>query len=126
MSVSESDRPELSRSDMALRRRAAREKWGVPDDTKGRALEVAERWLESTDPREVKAALHFLRAVDRIDQADERLELERRKLEAPAPSGEARDAWAEIAAELLHGSGEDVPRTPPGPAGGVSTPGPGP
>jgi hypothetical protein len=103
--------PLTSRSDLALARRARRERWGVPDDMKTAALELARRFLESDDLGKGRAALAFLACVDRIDQADERLQLERDKLERPDTPEDCRSVWDDV----LDGSPRTDPPLPAGP-----------
>lgn len=72
-----------SRSDFVLARRAARERWGVPDPLRTEALYQAAKAL--TDPeashRDRLAAMKLLLEADRHDQADDRMVLDRAKFE---------------------------------------------
>jgi hypothetical protein len=89
-----------SRSELALLRRAARERWGIPDRSKTRGIEVADAMLESPDERQRVAALRFMVAAvkcdladDRLDQLAERLAFDKAKAGFVAGKTEARDAW---------------------------------
>jgi hypothetical protein len=104
-----------SRSDLALERRAARERWGVPDRLKTRAIEVVEEFLDSIDRRERKAALAFLATAVKCDQADDKLDMERAKLTPPKET-QARDAWSDVLRDIVS---EDSPRAPEGSASGI-------
>jgi hypothetical protein len=94
-----------SRSDFALARRAARERWGVPDPMRTEVLFQAARML--TDPeashRDRWAASKFLLEADRHDLTEDKLALDRARFELaakPPERLEARDAWDVIADEL--------------------------
>lgn len=76
------DATRLSRTDMMLRRRAARERWGVPDAVKNETIYQATKILADPDAgeREKLAAMRVLATFDRVDQADDKLKMHREKL----------------------------------------------
>jgi hypothetical protein len=65
----------LSRTDMALLRKAARERWGVPDPVKTEAIFQTAKILADplSSDRDRIAAARTMALLDRIDQADDRL-----------------------------------------------------
>lgn len=71
----------FGRADLRLMRRAARERWGVPDDLKNEGIFQAAKFLASGQPELVFAALKFLLAADRADILADRLALDREKLD---------------------------------------------
>lgn len=97
----EPDAIRWGRADLALARRAARERWGVPDELKTEALFQAARILADpeSERRDRLAAAKLLAALDRVDQLDDRLDLERSKLAKPDVL-EARDAWQDLHDEM--------------------------
>jgi hypothetical protein len=107
----------MSRADLALARRAARERWGVPDTLKTEALLVAQEMLRSIDDRKQSAALRFLATCDRVDQLDDKLQLERDKI-APPTETQGRDAWDIVCDDVL-GTSEAGPGAAPERPGGV-------
>ena len=100
-------------------RRAAREKWGVPDEAKTEALFQAVKILtaELSSDRLKLAAMRFLVAADRTDIVSElglaKLELARLKLKTDGPDeGAPKDvdpAAAEQALKVLNGEQPDRP-----------------
>jgi hypothetical protein len=68
-----------SRSDFALARRAAREKWGVPDPLKTEALYQAAKMLADPEAshRDRLAASKLLLEADRHDLSEDKLVLDR-------------------------------------------------
>lgn len=107
----------LSRSELALRRRAARERWGVPDELRTEAILTAQVFLRDGTARQKRAALSFLAAVDKIDQADERLQMEREKMQRPEPPPDARAALLGEALEMVRDRAGRAGSDPGGPGG---------
>ena len=78
----------LGRAEMLLLRRAARERWGVPDALKTESLSKLAAILEDpSSPRRLRiAAIRTLADFDKVDRADEKLALERAKFERAGPA----------------------------------------
>jgi hypothetical protein len=78
-------------------RRAARERWGVPDELRTDALYQCAKILASpdADPRLKVAAARLLAAFDRSDQREDKLDLDKLKVARPE-AADARDAWQEL------------------------------
>ena len=100
------------REDFTTLRRAARQRWGVPDELKSEALFRAAKILTDpeADDRLKLAAAKFLQGCDKVDQADDKLDFEKSKL-AKGEDGSAADALSDLEQEL-QGPGD------PGPAAG--------
>ena len=101
-----------TRSEMALMRRAVRERWGIPDAMKSDMLVMVLAVLDSpsASTRDKLAAGRLLATIDRIDQAD---------LRAAAAGPDTRTVDPEVAARVLQalipddGLG-DLPQHPAG------------
>ena len=80
----------LTRADLVLLRKAARERWGVPDQLKTEALfEAAKILTTATKDRTKLAAIKALIEFDKVDQRDRVIDLAAEKLELqrnPDPS----------------------------------------
>lgn len=75
-----------SRADLALARRAARERWGVPDALRTEALYQAAKVLADveTSHRDKLAAMKLLLEADRQDLAEDKFSHDTRPPEQPA------------------------------------------
>lgn len=91
----------LTPADMGLLRRAARRRWGVPDEIKSLALMRLGEILATTDTehRDWTAAARTLAAFDRIDQADARLDFAREALALKTARPEAEVTLSDLVAE---------------------------
>jgi hypothetical protein len=82
-------RKPITNAEMALLRRASREKWGVPDRLRTQSLCRIDRLLcdpESSD-RDVVAAIKTLAALDALDLDHSKHAFERRKYRETGDSG---------------------------------------
>jgi hypothetical protein len=114
----------IRRAEMALLRRARRERWGIPDVLKTEAILQCHHVLGHSECERTRVmAARTLAMFDRIDQADERLEFQRRKLALegnsdPEPEGSIDPAAAERALRALNEcGGGDAGECPGDPAG---------
>jgi hypothetical protein len=75
--------PRWTRAEIALLRQAARGRWSIPDAVKEEAVYQLARILTApeTSDREKLSAARTLALLDRLDQAEERQELERTRVE---------------------------------------------
>ena len=75
--------PRWTRAEISLWRQAARGRWGVPDAVKDEAVYQLARILSAPDAsdREKLSAARTLALLDRLDQAEERHEIERARAE---------------------------------------------
>ena len=92
----------LSREEMTLLRRAARQRWGVPDPLMTEVLLQIQDVLASGGRRNKLAAARLLVTLTRIDQLDERLAIEKQK-HAEADDTDARAALLAEAEDLIRG-----------------------
>lgn len=76
--------PPITREEMMLLRRAARQRWGIPDNVKTEVIARLYESLASPFERNRIMAARTLKELDRVDQQDERTDLDRRRL-AQAP-----------------------------------------
>jgi hypothetical protein len=99
------DATRWSRADLTLARRAARERWGVPDALRTEALFQCARILADplSDARHALAAGRLLATLTRCDQLDDRLDLERARVTPDRPP-DARDALLSEAERIVDGS----------------------
>lgn len=90
------DPPDLpTRTELRLRERAAVNRWDVPEPLRVEALYQLGLVLLHGSKRAKLAAARVLAVLTRIDQADDKLQIERSKLDPPGEA-EARDAWDDV------------------------------
>jgi hypothetical protein len=95
------DASRLTRADLVLRGRAVRARWAVPPELIVETLFQVQEILADTsaEPRLKLAAGRLLATLVRVDQAEDRIDLEKAKVAGPE-AADARDAWQDLHDEL--------------------------
>jgi hypothetical protein len=94
-----------SRADIALLRRAGRSRWNVPEEVRSEAVYQLARLMcdPASDDRARVGATKTLALLDRIDQTDERQDLQKMKVEFTfRRPDEIRAVSPEIASAAIH------------------------
>jgi hypothetical protein len=101
----EAQEPTWTRAEMALLRRAGRSRWNVPEEVRCAAVYQLARMMSdgTADDRARVGAAKTLALLDRIDQTDERQDLQKMKVEFTfRRPDEVRAVSPEIARATIH------------------------